>query len=111
MTECGFLHNFMTCSDTAQKPTDILTFPHFSNDVHPNSHSAQKLCLAAMPALHYHTQILPLYDLHHHLLYHTLYGAEPFSRAANNTTSRGVNLFLSFSVSLLLSTTSDAAYV
>lgn len=46
-----------------------------------------------MPALLYHKQPPPHYDLPHHLLYHTFYGAEPFSRPANNTTSRGVNLF------------------
>lgn len=76
----------------------------------PAANSAEILSLAAMPVLPFHQPLLH-YDLPHHLLYNTLYGVEPFSRAANNTASRGVNLSLPFSVSLLLSTTSDAAYV
>lgn len=55
------------------------------------------LRLPAMPALS-HKQPPPHYDLLHHLLYHTLYGVEPLSWAANSTASRGEYLspFLQF---------------
>lgn len=42
--------NFVTCSDAAQAYGTV-TFPHFYHDVHPSNHSAERLSIAAMPAL------------------------------------------------------------
>ena len=88
-------HNVVTCRNT-------LTQWHFPTT--PWCAAQQPFCTnhwAELQRQHTPTPTtnspcLPHYDLPHHLLYHTLYGAEPFSQAANNTTFQGCESFSLF---------------
>ncbi len=99
MTECGFLCKFLKQSTiswpAATQHISKLTqwhFPTFPIMCTPaailQEHSEKQQRNAPLPQT-----ARPHYDLPHHLLYHTVYGA---SQAASNTASRGGNLSPSF---------------
>ena len=100
-TECGFFfflaakHNVVTCTNTLTQwhfPTTPWCAPQ---QPFCTNHWAQLQCQNTTTTTT-NSPCLPHYDLPHHLLYHTLYGAEPFSQAANNTAFQGCESFCLF---------------